>query len=131
MKKFLTGKRVPCISIARSYIPKAPTFHDNKLITDFREKDELFNSFFAHQCSLITNTNELPMNCDSLIDKSLPNISFTDNGLGKIIKCLDPNKDHGHDMMSMRMLTICGDSIYKALRIIFRDSLDQGTFPLC
>ena len=68
------------------------------------------------------------MNCDSLIDKSLSNISFTDNGLGKIIKCLDPNKDHGHDMMSMRMLTICGDSIYKALRIIFRDSLDQGTF---
>ena len=29
------------------------------------------------------------------------------------------------------MLKICGDSIYKPLHLIFRASLDQGTFPLC
>ena len=73
---------------------------------------------------MITNTNVLPTNCESLTDKSLSNISFTDNDIGKIIKCLDPNKAHGHDMMSMRMLKICGDSIYKPLRLIFRASLD-------
>ena len=34
-------------------------------------------------------------------------------------------------MMSIRWLNICGDSIYKPLRLLFRASLDQGTFPLC
>ena len=29
------------------------------------------------------------------------------------------------------MLKFCRDSIYKPLRLIFRASLDQGTFPLC
>ena len=64
----------------------------------------------------------------SLTDKSLSNISFTGNNIGKTIKCLDPSKAHCHDMMSIRML--CGDSIYKPLHLIFRASLDQGTFPL-
>ena len=73
----------------------------------------------------------LPTNCESLTDKSLSNISFTDNDIGKIIKSLDPNKAHGHDMMSIRMLKTCGDSIYKLLHLIFRASLDQGNFPLC
>ena len=63
-----------------------PIFCHNKLISDFREKAELFNSFLANQCSLITNTCELPTNCKSSTDKSLSNISFTDNDIGKIIK---------------------------------------------
>ena len=92
LKRFLTSKEVPCIP---------PIFHDNKFITDFREKAELFNSFFTNQCSLITNTSELLTNCESLTDKSLSNIFFTDNDIGKIIKGLDPNKAHGHDMMIM------------------------------
>ena len=31
----------------------------------------------------------------------------------------------------MLMLKICGDSIYKPLNLIFRASLDQGTFLIC
>ena len=30
--------------------------------------------------------------------------TFTDNGIGKIMKGLDPIKAHGHGMMSIRML---------------------------
>ena len=113
LKSLLTGEKVP-------YIP--PIFHDNKFITDFREKAELFNSFFANQCSLSTNNSVLPTNCESLTDKSLSNISFTDNDIGKIIKSLNPNK--AHDMMSIHMVKICGDSIYKPLHFFFRASLD-------
>ena len=36
LKSFLMGKNVPCIP---------PIFHENRFITDFREKPELFNSF--------------------------------------------------------------------------------------
>ena len=122
LKSSLKGKKVPCI---------LPIFNDNKFITDFREKAEIFNSFFANQYSLLTNTSVFPINCESLRDKSLSNISFTDNDTEKMIKCLDPNKAHGHDMMSIRMLKIFRDSIYRHFRLIFRASLDQRTFPLC
>ena len=73
----------------------------------------------------------LPTNSERRTDKSLPNITFTDNDIEKIIKCLDLNKAHGHDVISIHMLKLCGGSIYKPLRLIFRASLHQGSFPLC
>ena len=61
LKCFLTGKKVPCIP---------PIFHENRYITDFREKAELFNSFFADQCSLIRNSSALTTDCEFSTDKS-------------------------------------------------------------
>ena len=43
-------KKIPCIP---------PVFHDNKSVIDFREKAELFNTFFAEQCSLPKINSEL------------------------------------------------------------------------
>ena len=34
-----------------------PLFHGNDYVTDFKEKSELFNSFFAKPCSLICNSS--------------------------------------------------------------------------
>ena len=51
LKTLLNGRKIPCIP---------PLFHDNKFITDFKEKSEIFNSFFAKQCSLIDNGSTLP-----------------------------------------------------------------------
>ena len=42
---------------------------------------------------------------------------------------LDPNKAHGHDMISIRMLKICGYSIYKPLQLIFRSCIENEKFP--
>ena len=44
LKIFLNNRKIPVIP---------PLFHNNKFVTDFKEKAELFNSFFAKQCSLI------------------------------------------------------------------------------
>ena len=120
LKSFPTGKKFPRIP---------PIFHENKFITDFREKAELFKAFLTNQCSLIKNTSVLSTNCESLTDKSLSNITFTNNDIGKIFKDLDPNKAHGHDMINIRMLKFCRESSYKPLPLIFRAWLDQGTFP--
>ena len=111
MKSFLTGKKVPCIP---------PISHENKFITDFREKADLFSAFCTNQCSLIKNISVLPTNCESLTDRSLSNITFTDNDIGKIIKGLDLYKAHGRDMISIRILKLCGRSIYKPIQLIFR-----------
>ena len=120
MKCFLTGKKVPCIHLI---------FHNNRFITDFREKAELFNSFFANQFLLLRNRSLLPINFELFTDKSLSNITFTGSDIGRIINSLDPNKPHGHDMMSIRMLKICGDSINKLLGLIFKAWLEHRVFP--
>ena len=38
-------------------------------------------------------------------------ISFSNNDILKIIRNLEPNKAHGHNMISIRMMKICDDSI--------------------
>ena len=47
----------------------------------------------------------------------------------KIIKSLDPNKAHGHDGISIRMLKLCASSISKPLFLLFEHSLENECFP--
>ena len=42
---------------------------------------------------------------------------------------LDLNKAHGHDMISIRMVKICDDSICKLLKLIFQSCLESDKFP--
>ena len=98
-------------------------FHENKLMTDIKEKAELYNSFFAKQCFSKKNSSKLPSNLHYLNDKSLSSVRFSQEDIAKIIQNLDPNKAHGHDDISIRKLKICGSSIYKPLEIIFKQAL--------
>ena len=43
---------------------------------------------------------------------------------------LDSNKAHGHDMISIGMLKLCGYSICKRLELIFKTCLRNVRFPL-
>ena len=47
---------------------------------------------------------------------------FSENGIAKIIPNLDPNKAHGHDEISIRMLKIGLNTISKRLECIFHIS---------
>ena len=64
LKAFLNNKKIPCIP---------PLFHENKFITDFKEKAELFNHFFVNQCS-VSNNNVLPTDLPQLTNKCLDSI---------------------------------------------------------
>ena len=99
------------------------------MVTNFKEKAELFNSFFAKQWSTIDNSSEIFFFLHSKTDKSLSNITFTEKDIEKIIQNLDSNKAHGHDMISIRMLKICEKSIIKPLVIIYKMCLQKGCFP--
>ena len=59
----------------------------------------------------------------------ISSIDFGSDDIAQIIQKLDPNKSHGHDMISIRMLKICGNSIYKPLQLIFRSCIENGKFP--
>ena len=61
--------------------------------------------------------------------KSLLAVEFSTYDILKIIRNLNPNKVHGYNMMSIRMLKICDESICKPLGIIFRSCLENEKFP--
>ena len=77
-----------------------PLFHENRFIIDFKVKAELFNSLFSKQCSLITKNSKLPTSPSYLTDKGLSTIIFSDEDIGTIIRCLNPNKAQGYDKFS-------------------------------
>ena len=73
-----------------------------------KEKAELFNSFFTKQCSIIDNGSEIPSFLHPKTEEFLSNITFTESDIEKVIQNLNSNKAHGHDMIKILMLKICG-----------------------
>ena len=71
MEIFLNNKKIPLIP---------PLFHETRFIIDFKEKAELFNSFFSKQCSLITNNSKPPTSPSYLTRKRLSTITFPAEG---------------------------------------------------
>ena len=61
-------------------------YHKNEFVTDFKKNIELFNSFFADQCSLIRNSSELPSKLKYLTQNLLSSINFSTDGIAKIIQ---------------------------------------------
>ena len=55
------------------------------------------------------------------------NINYDD--IFAIIKNLNPNKSHGWDNISIRMIKLCGKSIAYSLKLIFEASLQGGEIP--
>ena len=121
LKIFLNNKKIPLIP---------PLFHENFFITDFKEKAELFNSFFSNQSSLLKNCSKHSTNPRYVTDKRLRIINFTADNIEKNIVSLNSNKAHGHDNISIRMLKICGDTICKPQGLIFKQTLTSGVFSL-
>ena len=120
LKTFLNNKKIPLIP---------PLYHQGGFITNFKVKAELFNSFFASQCSLIKNDSKLPSYLNYNTDNRLSTVNFSIDDIAKIIQNLDPNKAHGHDKISIQMLQLCGNSICKPLEVIFQQAMESGSFP--
>ena len=77
IKTLLNGKKVPCV----------PPIYDNKrYVTDFKEKCQLFNSYFSKQCTLLQNIITLPNTCSKHTNNILDTIIFSKKDIYKIIK---------------------------------------------
>ena len=59
------------------------------------------------------------------IGSRINSFQVTEKDILAIIKTLDPNKAHGCDNISIKMIKICSQS----LKIIFEHSLKKGKFP--
>ena len=121
LKTILNNKKIPCIP---------PIRRNNNYITDFKEKAQILNNVFAKQCTQVENRSKLRTDSFKRTNNLLSTISFTKNDIAKILKNLNPSKAHGFDMISIRMLKICGDSILKPLELIFKSFIESGKFPI-
>ena len=54
---------------------------------------------------MIQDRSTIPSDFTSLIQKSLLPFQFTANDIKDIINKLDPDKAHGYDMISIRMIS--------------------------
>ena len=120
LKFFLNNSKIPVIP---------PLFHNNKFITDFKEKAELFISFFRKQCLLTKNNSKLPPRRHFLTVKRSSTVKFVNTDTLKIIKNLNSKKAHGHDKISIRMLKICRKSLCRPLELLFNDCVTNEIFP--
>ena len=108
LKSFVNDKKIPIIP---------PLYHNGNFITDFCEKAELLNLFFAEQCSILQNSSKLSANLAPRTDQSLTLINFSQDDILKIIRNLNP---------SIRMVKICGNSLWKPLEMIFKSCIIKG-----
>ena len=120
LKTFVNGSKIPLIP---------PLLVDNKLVTDFLDKTNLFHSFFVKQCTPISNDSTVPVNINLETRERLSSLEFCVDDIVKIIRSLDQNKAHGHDEISICMIKLCASSISKPLHLIFRNCLETESFP--
>ena len=69
IKTLYNGQRIPLIP---------PILVDNKIISNFKEKTNHFNDFFASQCTPKSNDSTLANTTNSVSNISLPSIQFED-----------------------------------------------------
>ena len=83
----------------------------------------IFNDFFAEQCTPLKNNSVLPINQKFLSQSRLVSLNFNeDEILNAFIRALNIHKAHGHNDISIRMMKICDKSLSKSLILLFKNS---------
>ena len=119
LNRLLYNKKLPTIP---------PLFVNGKMVSDFCKKANIFNNFFASICTPMDNTSCLP-SFSYRTGSRIKSFQVTENDILAIIKSLDPNKAHGCDNISIKMIKICSQSLILPLKIIIEHSLKKGKFP--
>ena len=118
ISRFLNNREIPAIP---------PLLLNGEIISNFSQKASIFNKFFASQCTPLQNSSSLPI-FYLRTDETLSSSNTNDNDILAIIKNLNPNKSHGWDNISIRMIKLCGKSMVYPLKLIFEASLQGGEF---
>ena len=79
----------------------------DQLVTNFLEKANLFNEFITQQCNTIESDSTPPNDLVFETTERISSLVISKDKITKIIRSLDPNKDHGHDGISICMLKLC------------------------
>ena len=121
LKTFYNSKKIPLISAL---------FVNDKFVTDMKTKADIFNNFFAEQCTPLKNDSKLPNSQIFLTQSRLSSLDFSEDEALKIIRSLNIHKAHGHDDISIRMIKICDKLLLKPLTIFFQNSINSSCYPI-
>ena len=97
LKTLWNGKKVPIIP---------SLLVNNKLITEYEAKANIFNEYFTNQCTKIDSNSVLPSTLNHLTDDKLSSFNISSEVIFQLIKNLHPNKAHGPDEISLKMLKL-------------------------
>ena len=67
----------------------------------------------------VENDSTLPNKLVFETTERIPSFYISRDEITMIIRSLDPNKAHGHDGTSIRMLKLCASSISKPLYLLY------------
>ena len=113
-KTFYNGKKLPLI----------PPYY--KLESDFRQKANYLNEFFAPKCTPLNNGSTLPHSLSNTPTVEFSFFQFNDQDILKIIGVLHVNKTHVCDDIWIHMVKIFYQSVVKPLSIIYQNRLNIG-----
>ena len=83
---------------------------------------------FAYQCTALETGSEIP-NFFPRTEEKLTNVMFSKLDLENIIKNLDPQKSHGFDDISIKMIKMCDKSIVDPLYKILKNCVANSSTP--
>ena len=86
---------------------------NNNLISNFREKANIFNDFFVQQCQPIANDSILQTDQILYTQNRLRDFDIGCGKISKLINGLNPHKAHDHDGIFIRMVKLCNLTITK------------------
>ena len=95
LKSFYGREKIPLIP---------PLLHNNTLITDFKQKADLYNNIFASECTTFVNISIISDTQYYKTNSRLSSLSFENNNIIKLIRSLNIQKAHGPDDKSIRLM---------------------------
>ena len=101
MNNFLNTIKIPSLP---------PVLISGETITNILEKANIFNEFFASQCTPLENNSKFPLLLMNT-DKRLNTVFIKKDDITSIIKSLNSAKDHGFDDISILTIQLYGDLI--------------------
>ena len=117
MNKFLSNKKIPIIQpILQPIIQPQPI------------KANMLNNLIVSLSTPIKNGSKLP-NFSYKTEKRLGSIYLNNHDVLLIIKNLNVNKAHACYELSIRIIKVCGNSIYLRSNLIFKSTINEGVFP--
>ena len=109
LKLFCNNKKIPLIP---------PILIGNKLESDFKLKANHFNKYFASKCTPMNNDSSLSSSFEFYSQSRLSSLNIIEDNILKIVRALNINKAHGHDEISVRMIKICDEALFKSLSLM-------------
>ena len=78
---------------------------------------------------MIKKDSILPSHLHYKTSNCLLTVNFLKDEIARMLQNVDPKKAQGHEKTIICMLQLCGNSKCKPLELIFKQSMDSGSFP--